>query len=115
MCLSAATGILYNLCNLVFLIWVLQRTPLLLQKASADQINEVVKTPFALVHAFLALSWTSIFAVKFSFLVFFRKLIDRVTKIHTFYWMVVIITLLSWLFMVVEPLMLCHHPSKAFG
>lgn len=110
MCLSASTGIIY-----IFLIDALQRNPLLLQKASADQINDLLKTPFAPIYACLALSWTSIFAVKFSFLVFFRKLIDRVTKIHTLYWIVIIITLLSWLFMVVEPLTLCHNPSKALG
>ena len=40
--------------------------------------------------SYLALTWTSIFAVKFAFLAFFRHLVDRVPAL-TLYWKVVLV------------------------
>ena len=48
--------------------------------------------------AFLVLSWTSVLAVKFSFLFFFRNLIDRVRGMKTYWWIVMAITLAVWAF-----------------
>ena len=112
MCLCATIGILYKYCDFVFLLHALRSNPSLFSKLDADQIKDLLKIPFAVLHVFFAFTWTTIFAVKLSFLVFFKKLISRVTKIHTYYWFVVIITLLSWLFMVLEQLVLCSYPSK---
>lgn len=114
LCLCAAIGIIFHIPELVFLGDVLQSDPSLIVKATPDQIK-LLGTPFALQHAFFGLTFTTVFAVKFSFLIFFKKLITRVTKIHTYYWFVGGFTLVSWLFLVLEPLVLCAEPSKSVG
>ena len=48
--------------------------------------------------AFLVLSWTSELAVKFSFLLFFRHLIDRVRGMKVYWWVAMAITLAVWIF-----------------
>lgn len=115
MCLCAAVGITYHECEVGFMIQNLQRNPSLRSQLSANQVKRLLKTPFAVFHAFMALSWTAIYAVKISFLVFFKKLITCVSKIHTYYWIVGVITLLSWVFVVVEPFIICRHPNRSFG
>lgn len=44
----------------------------------------------------LTLTWTTIFAVKFSFLCFFRQMVDRMTTLVIFWRVVVVVTLLSF-------------------
>ena len=48
--------------------------------------------------AFLVLSWSSVLAVKFSFLFFFRSLIDRVPHMMYYWWTTVGITFCVWAF-----------------
>lgn len=115
LCLCAAIGILYEVCDVIFLSDVLVINPSLFVKASPEQIKLLLETPHAIDHAFFALTWTTVFAVKLSFLIFFKKLINRVTKIHIYYWIVGIITCLSWLFSILEPLILCKHPYESIG
>lgn len=115
MCLSAAIGIVYQKCDFGFLVSALQNDSSFALKLNANQIIDLTTTPFAILHAFFALTWTAIFAVKFSFLIFFKKLITRVTKIQPYYWTVGAIVMVSWLFMVVEPLAVCRHPNASFG
>lgn len=114
-CLCAAIGIVYKSCEYAFLVQALLSNPSLISEINAHQTKELLTTPYAIVHAFFALSWTTIFAVKFSFLIFFKKLIDRVPSIHAYYWIVVIISLVSWLFSLAEPFILCSHPNRSFG
>ena len=109
MCLCAATGLLYHYCDYYFLSGALKRDPALFVHLTPAQLKNLLKISTTYIHAFLAFIWTTIFAVKFSFLIFFKKLIERVTKIQTYYWIVVAITLISWPFLVVEPLILCHY------
>lgn len=110
-----STGLAYKNCEFLFVTDVIQRNPSLLSKANADQIQILSEIRFSALYVSLALSWTTIFAVKISFLIFFKKLINRVTKIHTYYWIVGFITLLSWLFMVFEPFVLCKDPNQTVG
>lgn len=114
-CLCAAVGIVYKHCEYAFLVQALLSNPFLISEISADQTKELLTTPYSIAHAFFALSWTTIFAVKFSFLIFFKRLINRVSGIQAYYWIVIIISLLSWLFSLVEPLILCSHPNRSFS
>lgn len=115
MSLCAAIGITYHEIEFGFLVQALQRNPLLLSQISANQLKELVNTPYAIIHAFFALTWTAIYAVKISFLVFFKKLVQGVAKIQTYYWTVGVIISLSWVFVVVQPLIICRHPNQNFG
>lgn len=55
----------------------------------------------------LAITWTTTFLVKFSFLAFFRQLIRNVDGIQYYYWGVVALTLLTWMFLTSEAFILC--------
>ena len=115
LCLSVSTGLAYKNCEFLFVTDAIQRNPSLLSKANADQIQILSEIRYSALYVSLAFSWTTIFAVKISFLIFFKKLINRVTKIHAYYWSVAFITLLSWLFMVFEPFVLCQNPNQNVG
>lgn len=114
-CLCVATGMIYKYCEFIFLVDAMRSHSHILSKANADQVRILFETPYAVLHALFAFTWTTIFAVKFSFLIFFKQLINHVTRLHNYYWIVGIITSLSWLFMVVEPLVLCSEPDKSVG
>lgn len=107
--LCAAFGLLYGYSDYYFLSGALKKNPSLFLLLQSDQLNKLLKVSTTYVHAYLAFIWTTIFAVKFSFLAFFWHLIDRVTGIHTYYWIVVVTTAISWPFLVVEPFILCHE------
>lgn len=63
-----------------------------------------------ILDSFLALIWTTTFSVKLSFLIFFKQLIDRVSRrILIYLWTVVVFTVVSWMFIVSEPFILCHY------
>lgn len=51
--------------------------------------------------AYLVLTYTSIFAVKFSFLFFFRVLVRRVHKMVVYWWIVVAVTAVAWIVCVI--------------
>lgn len=115
MSLCAAVGITYHETEFGFLVQALQKDSSLLAQLSVDRINGLLSTPYAVLHAFFALTWTAIYSVKISFLVFFKKLIQGVSKIQTFFWTVGVIITLSWIFVVVEPVIICQHPNQSFG
>lgn len=72
----------------------------------------VGSTAPAIIHSFLFLTWTVVISVKFSFLALFRLLIQRISwKITSYYWFVVVFTVLTWIYMVSEAFIAC----PAFG
>ena len=77
MCLCAATGLVYRNCNNYFLGGAMQLDHSLFLKVSPDRTNELLKSSNTYLHAFFALIWTTIFAVKLSFLAFFKKLKNK--------------------------------------
>lgn len=69
-----------------------------------------------MVDSFVVLAWTAIFCAKFSFLALFRLLIVAVTgRIKTYFWFVVGSTALTWVFVVVEPFILCPYFNEQAG
>lgn len=59
--------------------------------------------------AFLVLTFTAIFAVKFSFLFLFKALIRNVRKIVVYWWTVAVITGVVWAFGVAEFFLPCPY------
>lgn len=106
-CLSGTTGLILNLVRTIFIMEVLQKD------------NTVVLTPndfleltlsTAVVNSFFCLAWATIVCVKFSFLALFRLLIRRISrKIGIYYWVVVVVTVLSGMFLVSEAFIMCSH------
>lgn len=59
--------------------------------------------------AYLVLTYTSIFAVKFSFLFFFRVLVRRVHKMVVYWWIVIAITTVGWIVCVIGIFLPCLY------
>lgn len=111
-CLSAATYLDFTRSRMVFLNNALRIRPKIVPTVSElmDLLNSM-----KFLHLYLALIWTTTFSVKLSFLIFFKQLIDRVSGRTTiFFWIVVAFTVVSWMFIVSEPFILCpYFDSKA--
>lgn len=106
-CLTAATYLVYSFSHLIFLSNAVRLDPLV-----APTLSETTKliNSLKIIDSFLALIWTTTFAVKLSFLVFFKQLIERVSKkITIYYWVVVGVTILTWMFLVSEAFILCPY------
>ena len=108
-CLIAATGLHFKLVPLAYLYVELEfgnkiSLPFPISKLSKDTIFTL-----RMLHAYTFLSWVVIFAVKFSFLFFFRALIDRVRRLM-FYWkIVVLITTVFGGISICDTLLACPH------
>jgi hypothetical protein len=64
----------------------------------------------AFIDSFLALAWTAIFFVKFSFLALFRVLIKHISKkISIYFWVMVGYCILTWMFLVSEAFIVCPY------
>lgn len=73
-----------------------------------DKVNQLLQ--FHLINViFLVLTWTTIFAVKFSYLVLFKSLICRVRKLTIYWWTVTCITGLTWGFGVIGAFLPCPY------
>lgn len=58
---------------------------------------------------YYVMTWTTIFAVKFSFLFFFRVLIRRVHAV-TLYWQIVsVVTVLVWVYCIAGAFIICPY------
>lgn len=107
--LAAATALAYKNSGNLYLDDALKRYPRLAQQINPSVFADLLSVSLRYVLAYLAVAWTAIFAIKASFLAFFRLLINRVEHIHTYYWTVVVITLLSWAFLVAELPIVCPY------
>ena len=93
-CLTAATGLLYNLVPLAYLWEELNFHDVVsLPFSVSDVPNEAVYT-LRLLHTYSLTSWLVVFAAKFCFLSFFRALIDRVRRMIIYWRIVVLITII---------------------
>jgi hypothetical protein len=109
--LIAATGILYYAIDTIFYVAALSLNPsavLAATSAHIDMLKEIVY--FQRMNlAYLALNWTSIFAVKMGFLAFFRHLVDRIRFLYAFWKGVLAFTVVAFLYSVCESLISCPH------
>lgn len=106
-CLCAATVLCYQMVRTMFLVEALQRYSDIVIPADQDQ---PLLNAMAIGVSVLCLTWTTTFAVKFSFLVLFWHLIQRLSKwLSRYYWAVVGTCAISWMFVICEPFVLCHY------
>lgn len=114
-CLCADTVLFYQECNDFMLASAVQSNPSIVPRVNSDAFDHMIRVSFSDFFASFTLVWSTIYAVKCSFLALFQILIERVTKIRTYYWCVVVITVVSWLVTVLEPTFLCHHPGLSIS
>lgn len=113
-CLCAATGVLLSIVRELFLAEALGTDPTI--KLTTGDIQSVADM-IVMQLSFRSLTWTTIVCVKFSFLALFRLLIRRLPGgITIYFWVVVVMcTLLAWLFMVSVDWLTCRHLGTASG
>lgn len=67
----------------------------------------------SVMQAFLCMSWSAIFCVKFSFLALFKVLIRRLSRRLTiYYWVVVGVTIMTWMLLASDIFILCPRACK---
>ena len=62
-----------------------------------------------------ALGWTTIFVIKFAFLMFFKPLISSLPRVMTYWRIVFVFTLLAFAFCVSSPFIACPKLGAAVG
>lgn len=73
------------------------------------QLEQPLFKYLKLSDTYYVMTWTAIFAVKFSFLFFFRVLIRRVRAI-TLYWQIVsVVTVLVWVYCIAGSFIICPY------
>ncbi|KAI8947304.1 hypothetical protein F4801DRAFT_517390 [Xylaria longipes] len=106
--LSAATGILYNICYFLYLHSAALLAPQLLPYL-LDHFDELLQLQKR-VYPFLALIWTTTFAVKGCFLAFMRPLVWHISRaVNWYYWFIVVFCIISWAYVVAEPFIVCPY------
>lgn len=104
-CLCVAIGLLFAFISSMYLLEALITDD---PNASIPiDIIHQVEWFRALSTAFLVLTFTTIFAVKFSFLFLFKALIRNVRKMNIYWWIVVSTTVAVWAFGIVEFFLPC--------
>lgn len=116
-CLIAATGLLYYGTSIIFLAAELTFHPTAAFKTGVDpskllhDVNLIPKINWA----YLALSWTTIFLIKFGFLSLFRQLVDRVPPIYRFWKWTLVITALIGAFAICDGFIACPKQGLEAG
>lgn len=114
-CLTAATILLFYGLPTVYLIEATSLNPIGLFGGGGSGITDLAVLLqkinfFARFNwVYLILSWTTIFAVKFGFLSFFRNLVLRLPGIHQYWRVVVAVTAVVYLFSLVDGIIACPH------
>jgi hypothetical protein len=110
LCLIAATGVFFADFEYLYLSQALSLDPSIALKTPTDKLTRATQLHLPYLDSYLVLLWTATFAVKFSFLAFFRQLVQSVgANMRTYFWIVVACTSLSWMFVIGEPFILCHY------
>lgn len=107
-CLCAATGILYHMCYFIYLHSAALLAPQVLPEVLAhyDELLGLQKTTYP----FLALIWTTTFAIKGCFLAFMRPLVWHISRaVNRYYWFIAVSCVISWAFVVADPFIICPY------
>lgn len=83
-----------------------------LEPITVDYINSATKTA-NIAYAPLLLVWTTVFAVKFSFLFFFRNLIRRLRDLEILWWCVLVICVPVAVVCICSPFIECPYVGKS--
>lgn len=108
-CLISATAVLYYGTSSIFLAAELAFNPAAALQTGVDQAEMLRRIDLLLriTWAYLALSWATIFFVKFGFLWLFRHLVDRIPPMNRFWKVTLVFTGLLFAFALCEGFITC--------
>ena len=105
LCLTVALVLLCHFISSLYLLEaLLTRSPNVI--IPSDIVEHIARL-HRLEMTFTVLSYTAIFAVKFSFLFLFKALIHNVCKMTIYWWVVFLTTAAGWAFTIVELVLEC--------
>jgi hypothetical protein len=108
-CLTAGTVLLYKMVDQLYLFGAIQRDVSIISQVNSEELQDIIDHSAAKTMTIVALTWTTMFAVKFSFLAFFRQLVANVDRIQYYYWGIVVFTVVAWVFFVGQAFILCPY------
>lgn len=116
-CLTAATALLYYGTSSIFLAAELSLNPLAAFQSGIDQaeLSRQIDLISKVNWAYLAISWASIFFVKFGFLTLFRHLVDRIPPMNRFWKVTLIFTSLVFAFALCDGFIACPKQGAEIG
>ena len=116
-CLTAATGLLYWSTPSIFFGAELTFNPAIVLGPGVNEANILHQVDLIskIDWAYLALSWLTIFFVKFGFLSVFRHVVDRIPPMYRFWKGVLIFTGLVFAFAVCEAFIGCPETGVKAG
>lgn len=104
--LVVAFGICLRLLDTLYLVEAMNKGLAIPFQEEIPQILDLIK--WATI--FAAMNWTSVYMVKFAFLNFFYTLIQGLPKrITRLYWATVGISIICWIYTVLDPIIICPH------
>lgn len=107
-CLTGAAILVLKFTRIIFIVEALELDRPLNTQFSSEDLSAALDA-ISVIDASWCLMWSATFFVKFSFLALFRLLIRRLSKsISIYYWTVVVLTGLTWPFMVSKPFIFCQ-------
>lgn len=109
-CLCVSFALALNFLSSMFLVEAIH-TGYPIPDTPLDIVDQLLRF-HRLGYIFVVLTHTTIFAVKFSYLFFFKSLIRRVRKLTIYWWTVTLITGAVWGFGVVAVFIPCHNFDK---
>lgn len=107
LCLPAATILFIKGASSLYLVEQLQLTPEAAATVIVQQISAATGKLQQEEYAFGIQIWLSVFAVKFCYLTFFRQLIDRLSRITTYWGLTLAVTCVACVFNVCSSFIAC--------
>jgi len=107
LCLPAATKLFIKGASSLYLVEQLQLTPEAAATVIVQQISAATGKLQQEEYAFGIQIWLSVIAVKFCYLTFFRQLIDRLSRITTYWGLTLAVTCVACVFNVCSKFIAC--------
>lgn len=112
MCLIAETGTMYSFVSKMYIIdgATTNLSVLAFISRDADLTKELLDSGMPTLVAYFTLGWLAIFAIKYSFLALFYKMLRNVNRrLTAYFWCTVAATGMSGIVVILESFILCPH------
>jgi hypothetical protein len=106
-CLIAGTAVLYLEVDNLYIGPILAMEPSMINAIPPGRMQKIFDYGMIHQHIYFTLLWSSIFGVKFAFLAFFRKMINRMKAMKIYWWMTLSILVPAWAAIVIMGFLLC--------
>ncbi|OCL07968.1 hypothetical protein AOQ84DRAFT_294085 [Glonium stellatum] len=104
--LSAANGVLFHYLDTLYIVEAMNDDGIIPNSAEIGPVLDMMRWN----DVFVAMSWTSIFSIKFAFMAFFHPLIWQLSKkITVYFWAVVAFITCCWLLLSLDDFIICPY------